>query len=56
MAHIDFSNPSNLEHVLSSLGANDTTVIRQAEKQLKPFLKKPVSVLALINQVCLELA
>ena len=41
----------HLVALLKSLSANDTAVIKQGEKKLKPFLKRPESIPALLRQV-----
>ena len=51
MNQLALQDATQLEALLLSLSANDTAIIRQGEKQLKPFLKKPESLPALIQQV-----
>lgn len=48
---INLQDPATLVAVISSLCANDTAVIRKAEKALKPFTKKVESIPMLINLV-----
>eukprot|EP01041_Mallomonas_annulata_P011769 gene11769-24669_t len=50
----NLNDPVQLEGLLASLSANDTTTIRQGEKLLKPFLKKAESLPALLHQVQLS--
>jgi len=45
------SDPEQLAAVLSMLCVSDTIQIKQGEKMLKPFLKKPECILALIHQI-----
>jgi hypothetical protein len=40
-----------LTHVLNMLSMNDTKVVTEGEKLLKPFLKQPTCIPALINQI-----
>jgi hypothetical protein len=43
------SDPAALIHVLTMLSAPD--MVKEGEKLLKPFLKQPSCILALINQI-----
>lgn len=45
------SNPAQLESLLSQLSVNDTNTIKRAEASLKPFLKKPSCLPALLTQL-----
>lgn len=51
MSTVDLNDPSNLSQVLVMLSANDTKVIKNGEKILKPFLKKRTCVLPLMAQL-----
>lgn len=51
MPSTEFQDPAYLSSVLLALCANDTSVIRKAEKALKPFLKEPNCLPALFQQV-----
>ncbi len=42
---MDLTDPLQLEQVLQALGANNTEIIRDAEKLLKPFTKQVDSLL-----------
>lgn len=45
------SNPAQLEGLLSQLSVSDTNTIKRAEATLKPFLKKPSCLPALLQQL-----
>jgi len=49
---MNLSDPIQLQTTLLSLSANNTATIRAGENALKPFLKTPACLPALINQVC----
>jgi hypothetical protein len=44
-------DPAALTHVLGMLSMNDTKVVSEGEKMLKPFLKQPTCIPSLINQI-----
>jgi predicted lactoylglutathione lyase len=48
---VDFSDPAQLEQVLEALGANNTEIIREAERTLRPFTKKVNCIPSLLQQV-----
>lgn len=50
MAHL-VTNPSQLEELLGQLSVSDTSTIQRAEAVLKPFLKKPSCLPALLQQL-----
>ena len=45
------NNPADLVNVLTMLSANDTNIVKQGEKALKPILKQPMCLPALLNIV-----
>lgn len=51
MAHQLQSDPAQLTAVLEMLCLSDTAQIKRGEKMLKPFLKNPGCILALVHQV-----
>lgn len=51
MSKPNLNDPAVLVAVLSSLNANDTAIIRKAEKALKPFMKTLACVPALMQQL-----
>lgn len=48
---MDMTDPNNLTNVLKMLSANNTETVRQGEKILKPFAKKPDSIIHLLQQL-----
>lgn len=48
---IDFNDPVQLEQVLEALGANNTEIIREAERTLRPFTKQVSCIPCLLQQV-----
>lgn len=48
---MDLFNPTNLQGVLEMLKESDTAKIKAAEKLLKPFVKEPGSIQALLQQI-----
>jgi Importin-beta N-terminal domain len=51
MSQPNFANPADLTTVLNMLSVGDTDVIKQGEQLLKPFLKNPGCIPALLGQV-----
>lgn len=50
MSAVDFNDPVQLEQVLEALGANNTEVIREAERALRPFTKQVYCIPCLLQQ------
>lgn len=48
---VDFNDPAQLEQVLEALGANNTEIIREAERALRPFTKQVMCIPSLLQQV-----
>lgn len=48
---VNFNDPVQLEQVLEALGANNTEIIREAERTLRPFTKQVYCIPCLLQQV-----